>query len=237
MGPFELIGGTVAGVVTNNKNRKFAERQRKQQMDLINSLDWEPEYASNNVPAYQKTKSPIAGSWLDSYLMGDNPAAISSTAPNAQILKAQAQARQNANFGTPAERLAEQRAIQASNPYQVTPPTRPVMGPKSQDAAYSIENPGAKGWGVDRELHDSLVAGGYLKDGEDINTALDTRVGKKNAGNYAVALKNALAAGDGGAVNDLLHPNYEGHGMAQHIRQRRRARKVGRLIDRYDGED
>ena len=143
-----------SGMRETKKNAQAVERQRKANLALFNSLDYEPMYASETTPMMQRTQSPVARSYLESMLMGNNPSSISSTRPNAGVQKAQAQRSQNAMFGTPEARVAQQRALEQQPMYQVQTPTRKVAGTsESKDRQqYIAEHPDAAGIGVTREL-------------------------------------------------------------------------------------
>ncbi len=126
----ERAGGTFFGWMGARKGERQAKRARRERMDLVNSMDWEPELASTNVTPYQKTNSPVARAYVESLLLGQNPDLTFSGETNADFKRA-AQERTSANlYGTPAELAAKGAAAQAENPYEVTTPTRPV-GPRS----------------------------------------------------------------------------------------------------------
>ena len=134
------IGATIGKRTAAAKNKKSAEHDRAERMALINQMDFEPMYASAQVPTYQKTQSPVARSYLESFLMGNNPNATFSGAPNAGATQKAQQSQQNAMFGTPEARVARQREIDAATPWKVTPPTRTVLQ-NSGEALFAAENP------------------------------------------------------------------------------------------------
>lgn len=141
---------------------KLAERQRKAGAQLLDELDWQPMYASERVPTYQRPPSS-ARAYLDSFLMGNNPDAISPVSPNAKRNRARAQEAQNAQFGTPQERLAKEQAYFDSTPWKVTPPTRTVntANPGGADAAkWTASHADLAGAGVNKTLADALAATG-----------------------------------------------------------------------------
>ncbi len=150
--------GFNAGTSFLQKKRDLSAtaKARAANLSLIKELDWEPMYSSDTIPAYQKTKSPVAGSFIESYLAGNNPAAISSTAPNAKFQKAQQQRAQDQMFGPMQERIAAQRAAEASNPYKVTTPTRKVVGSQAQSAEWTAANSPYAQRGVNKNLFDTL---------------------------------------------------------------------------------
>lgn len=109
-----------------SRNIDEEEKARQERLKLLDSLDWEPEYASAHVPTYQKTKSPIARSYLESLLLGQNPDATFEGATNAKYKKAAQQRTMDNLYGTLPARAAEARAVQAETPWKVTTPTESI---------------------------------------------------------------------------------------------------------------
>ncbi len=229
----ESIGtgfGRLIGKNNENKaNQRAMEEARRQRFSIINSLDWEPTYASQVVQPYQKTQSPLASAFINSYLMGDNPASISSTRAGAPQLKAAAQTRMNANFGTPQDLLAQQTAAQTVNPYTFNTPTRPVMNQQNETAMYKGAHPNADRSGFDQDLYKQLVDKGLVRDGDD------TWAYKPE---LAPALKGALAAGDVDAAKFLLNPTLDRpHSMFQRRQKRKANNKAKALVAKYTPHD
>ena len=148
-----------------NKNREYAAQQQRAGMQLINSLDYEPMYASQNVPTYQRSQSPVARSYIESMLMGANPDSISSTRAGAGMLKARAQAGQNAMYGTPQERLAQQQAYMQTTPWAVKTPTRAVKSIVTPEANWTAQNSDYAAYGVNKPLNDALTETGTNLEG------------------------------------------------------------------------
>jgi hypothetical protein len=140
----KLVGGAFnlgTNFLRAKRDKAAADRERKANMKLIEGLDWEPMYASETVPTYQRTQSPVARSYLESFLMGNNPDATFSGSPNAKVVKAQQQQAQNQMFGTPEQRIAQQRAYEATTPWKVQTPTRPVVGDRNDGARAAMRAP------------------------------------------------------------------------------------------------
>lgn len=158
----ELING-ISQRKAAEQTARLAEQQRKAGVQLLNELDWQPMYASERVPTYQRNPS-AARDYLDSFLMGNNPDAISPVSPNAAMKKQQAQAQQNAMFGTPQQRIANERNYFASQPWKVTPPTRPVVqapaGTVPGSAEWTAGHPELAAKGINKRLSDALESGG-----------------------------------------------------------------------------
>lgn len=137
----DSIVNAVAGAKATKKNREAAENDRKQRMAMIESMDFEPMYASNTTPTFQRTQSPVARSYLESFLMGTNPNATFSGSPNAKAMQASQQRQENATFGTPQERAQRQQQILQETPWKVVAPTTPVKTEQSKESAWTAGNP------------------------------------------------------------------------------------------------
>lgn len=166
------------------KNQAFAERQQRAGAQLINELDYEPMYASSRVPTYQRSQSPVARSFLESFLVGNNPSATFSGAPNAAATKQRQQTAQNAMFGTPEARIAQQRQMEAATPWKVKPPTRkvnPQAGASPGAADWTMQNNDLAGVGLNKNLYDALDETGL-----DLNAMRDKKKWKNSsqAGEY-----------------------------------------------------
>ncbi len=126
MNGFGKLFGGMGDAMTGLMRGSDVKRNEKKRLRAINSLDWEPAYASEYAPTFQKAESPVARSFLESFLSGANPAAIRPGAPGANVAKVQAQAQQNEMYGTPAARAARQRQIEQETPWAVKAPERAV---------------------------------------------------------------------------------------------------------------
>jgi hypothetical protein len=202
-GPFGTLAAIPGEKKAAKRNAEYAKQQQRAGMQLINELDYEPEYASNHVPTYQRSQSPVARAYLESFLSGDNPDTISPTAPNAIARRQAAQTRQNAMYGTPQERLAQQNAYFAQQPWKVTAPTRPINPNRSTDtgaAQWTAENSDFASYGVNKALSDAL---------NDTGTNLEALKGQ--AMNKHGNPNDALAFGQKEtAVATLLKEDYGG---------------------------
>lgn len=170
MGVFAEGAGTITGARNAKKARQAARADKEERMRLLNSLDYTPMYASETTPTYQRTQSPVARSYLESFLSGSNPDATFSGAPNAGYQKAQAQLAQNRQYGTPDERIAAQQQINTATPWQVSTPTRSVQGTqqKALDQATYNKALGA-GYTMDDLRHLQSAAPEHFKAGRDLN--------------------------------------------------------------------
>lgn len=142
-------GGRLFGESRRVKNdRKAAEKDRKERFKLMESMDWEPTYASQTAPTFKRTESPVARAYLESFLLGNNPDATFSGAPNAAAQKGVQQRQQNQMFGTPQERAARQQQILQETPWAVQTPTAPIVNAQKQAAAWNAKNPTLAGMGI-----------------------------------------------------------------------------------------
>jgi hypothetical protein len=132
-GIFESALGIFQKRANAKKEREQAQRDADTRQKLLASLDYEPMYASQTTPTYQRTQSPVARSYIESFLTGSNPDATFSGSPNANYQKSQQQTAQNKAFGTPQQRIAQQRSFLQEQPWKVATPTRTVKA--SQAAA------------------------------------------------------------------------------------------------------
>lgn len=134
-GFLEATFGLAGKGMEARQNSKAARQDKADRLNLIKSLDYDPMYASDTTPTFQRSQSPVARAYLESFLMGNNPDMTFSGRPNAAHTKAEQQTAQNAMFGTPAERLQQSQQIQNSTPWKVQTPTRTVTGAPPANAA------------------------------------------------------------------------------------------------------
>lgn len=120
-----LIADTLkmaGGWMQANRDRRAAEKDAEKRMAFVNDLDWQPEFAADYAPAYKKSQSPVARAYLESILSGANPDLIPSYRQGASDLKADAQTKQNAMYGTPEERVKKQQEILDKPLYEIKRP-------------------------------------------------------------------------------------------------------------------
>jgi hypothetical protein len=175
--PYQYVGGVakLTGQAWGNrrgskKTLEAEEKAREQGISLLDQLDWEPEYASQHVPTYQKTNSPIARSYLESLMLGQNPDATFEGATNARAIKAAQQRTTNNLYGDLGARAAQAAAVQQETPWKVTPPSR-VIAPTALGASTS-----AAGFAAQEEqkriqkLKDEMAAQGQIATDERART-------------------------------------------------------------------
>lgn len=125
----ENLGGMLGGWVQANKNKQAAREAAQERDRLLNSLDWEPTLASENVPTYKKSESPIARSFLESLMTGDNPMMTAPGELNAKAVQGAQQRRTDQRWGTTDERVARQRQVMDETPWEVKTIPKAASGP------------------------------------------------------------------------------------------------------------
>lgn len=145
-------GGRLFGESRRVKNdREAAEKDRKERFKLIESMDFQPTYASQTTPTFRRTESPVARAYLESMLLGNNPDSTFSGAPNAAAQKNVQQRAQNSMFGTPEQRAARQAEILGETPWAVQAPIAPVVNEQKQAAAWNAKHPTLAGMGINND--------------------------------------------------------------------------------------
>lgn len=218
MGLFESIFNLGGKVKQAKEQRATAKEEAERNLRTIQSLDWEPMYSSQTIPQYQKSQSPVARSFLESFLAGNNPAATFSGSPNAAVNKAVQQKQQNAMFGTMGERLYKQRQIDSYNPYQVKTPTRPVVTEKGKSAQTVQQYPIMADNGVtDPRLAQALIS----------SKMFNEKSGKWSSVVNGARVQQMLKAygGDQAAVADLLERNGSFGKAAAEYRKTKKGKK------------
>ena len=111
----------IGGFIGARKNKRAAEQARQRQFDLIQSLDWDPTTTAELAPAYQRSQSPVARAYLESFLLGQNPDSVMPGDPEAAAKKRQMQHAQNQMYGTPQARAEREAAYRATTPWAIDP--------------------------------------------------------------------------------------------------------------------
>lgn len=191
MGFGESMGNAFGGIMSSGRSQKDARKNREMQMEFAQNLPWEPAYASDTAPTYQKTQSPVARAYLESFLLGQNPDSTFSGSPNAQGVKDQQQLRTNAAYGTPQDRQAMQQKLMTETPWAVTKKPmngESVLGPKGAEKLIAeARAPDATAVGLDYETIQAIS--------KDLNYPADKLLGDEFAQNVGepgmLRIKNA----------------------------------------------
>lgn len=207
---------------------ELAEKQQKAGMQLVNELDYEPMYASERVPTFQRSQSPVARSYLESFLAGNNPSATFSGAPNAKVTKMRQQGAQDQMFGTMQQRIAAQRAMEAETPWKVTPPERKINPNRNATpggAQWTVENGKLAGYGINKEINDAVSSTGN-------DLTLGYQKGTNPFGRDGMLAREGRAAG----IQNLLQNEYRGD-EARLAADIRAAGGIEQLFAQYEAQD
>jgi hypothetical protein len=195
----ELVG-IARGVYSAKDAKEAAKKDRARQMALLEGNDWDPMYASDRAPTFQKSESPIARGYLESMLTGNNPDQISRAAPNAAMQKQFAQTNQNQMFGTPQERLARSRELQTATPWKVQSPADEGLTLNDPAPLQAMKTPALSQAGFSPD--DSARLKSAI--GDDRFSFLDGKVARRPED--AERLQQLVA---GGATDEEIRAEYE----------------------------
>lgn len=115
--------GAGTKLVFDVKNARRAKRVARQNEQFARGLDWDPpELPSAHIPQYQRARSPVADAYINSFLLGINPAAQSPGSANATLRKQMMQHEVDGTFGDRASLMKQQQQVDASQPWAYTAP-------------------------------------------------------------------------------------------------------------------
>jgi hypothetical protein len=143
------------------KTARANAQARQQGMDLIANQDWEPDLASDHVAPYQRSQSPVARGFLESFLTGANPAAVQGTRAGAGLARGQAQDSFRRDYGGWDDLRAKQREMEQSTPWAVKPFEGPVIG---ESQRFNTSSPGLAKGGLDAQAAAELRDAGLVLD-------------------------------------------------------------------------
>lgn len=112
MGLFESIFNAASSWKREEQARKAAQAAQQSADNRMQNADWNPEYEANIGPQFQREKSPVARAFLESFLTGENPAAVQSTRLGAARAQSSKQGQFNRDYGGWDALRAQQRAIE-----------------------------------------------------------------------------------------------------------------------------
>lgn len=135
--PWEAGASAIASRRASKEQAKLARERYNAQQHALQNFDWNPEYVSQHAPQFQRTESPVARAYLESFLTGSNPMAIQGTRAGADVARQNAQNLFNQRYGGWDALRARQEAIDndpdrfAVSPIEreITPPTSYEWGP------------------------------------------------------------------------------------------------------------
>ncbi len=221
--------GAISGMKEAAKNAKAARDNEKRQLDLIKSLDWKPTTSAELTPTYQRTQSPVARGYLESFLMGNNPDSVMPGDPMAAQKQRQMQYSQNQMFGTPEQRVQQQNAYRATTPWQIDPKQVARQQAKKEESraasAFTAGNPDAAALGLDEKLYNKLQDAGVFEGFKGVS---------EQASDNPDVVRHLAEVGDYDALKTLVG-KYEGDG-GRPVKDRRRRKDAERraqgVVDR-----
>jgi hypothetical protein len=126
----DLINSGVGLAIAEKKGKNASKNAKRAEADYwkrIDAANWEPEYAADHAPQFQKSQSPVARAYLESFLTGTNPAMVQGTALGSGQATAQATHDFNNRYGGWDKLQQKQNEVSAdSSHYEVKPFTRKV---------------------------------------------------------------------------------------------------------------
>jgi hypothetical protein len=198
------------------KSARDAREARTQGLDMVANQDWEPELASDHIGTYQRSQSPVARSFLESFLTGNNPAAVQDVRLGSQRDAAKKQAGFDQAYGGFDQLRRKQRAMEEATPWAVKPFEGPAI---TQRDRRNVEAPGLSKFGITPEDQAALKeweieldpATGLAKAGPNGTPMRSMTRGMPASGlvkpENIKRMATALRAGD----TDLAHRIYMGH--------------------------
>lgn len=208
------IGDSIGKAVGAEKQRKQAEREQKamrrdreRALGMAADADYEPELLSDHAAPYQRSQSPLATGFLESFLTGSQPAAVQGTRAGAPAMQAKAQGNWDRNYGGTDALIGKQRAAEQATPWAVKPFEGNVVDQSERDRAQERYGDAAaqSTWGITpdqirrlREFGVTFDDGGRWKGANgDANEIAENLRGSINRGSTG-AVEQFLANGQGG---------------------------------------
>lgn len=131
-----MIGDSIGAAVGAEKQRKQSEKElrsaqtdRQRALDMAATANYEPFLVSDVIDPYQRSQSPVARGYLESFLTGANPGAVQGTRQGAPQQQQAAQGQFNQAYGGWDQLRAKQREMESSTPWDI----KPFKGPAVTD--------------------------------------------------------------------------------------------------------
>lgn len=203
------IGDSIGAAVAAKHKEKAAKRElsaarrdRELAVRMAAGANYEPDLISEHIGPYQRSQSPVARGYLESFLTGANPQAVQGVRAGAPKAQAAAQAAQTQAYGGWDELRAKQRAMEQSTPWDIKPFDKPIVNEDMKaNALQQYSDPVAeKRWGLSQDQVRGL---------QDYGITFDGRGGWHgdkggDATKTAEALRGMVEHGDTGAVERFL---------------------------------
>lgn len=162
------IGDSIGAAVGAKHKEKALKRQasaarrdRERALGMAADAEYDPFLISEQIGPYQRSQSPVARGYLESFLTGANPDAVQGTRAGAPQLQARAQGAQQQAYGGWDALRARQREMEQSTPWEVRPFTEQAVTPEMRARAKALPSDeiASKRWGITPEQVTQLREG------------------------------------------------------------------------------
>ncbi len=123
-----MIGDSIGAAVGAEKQRKQAQKEaraaredRERALAMATEANYNPFLVSDVIDPYQRSQSPVARGYLESFLTGVNPQAVQGVRAGAPAMQAKAQGGFNQAYGGWDNLRAKQREMEQSTPWDIKP--------------------------------------------------------------------------------------------------------------------
>lgn len=123
-----MIGDSIGAAVGAEKQRKQSKKElreakydRERAVDMAANANYNPFLVSDVIDPYQRSQSPVARGYLESFLTGANPQTVQGTRANAAPAQQAAQGQFNQAYGGWDQLRAQQREMEQSTPWDIKP--------------------------------------------------------------------------------------------------------------------
>jgi len=129
-----MIGDSIGAAVGAEKQRKQAQKEaryarndRERALAMAADANYNPFLVSDVIDPYQRSQSPVARGYLESFLTGANPQAVQGVRAGAPVQKASAQQGFNQAYGGWDALRQKQREMEQSTPWDIKPFKEPAV--------------------------------------------------------------------------------------------------------------
>lgn len=129
-----MIGDSIGAAVGAEKRRKEAVKEsrraredRERALAMATEANYDPFLVSQQIDPYQRSQSPVARGYLESFLTGANPQAVQGTRAGAPAQQRAAQGRFDQAYGGWDQLRAKQREMEQSTPWDIKPFKEPAV--------------------------------------------------------------------------------------------------------------
>jgi hypothetical protein len=221
-----MIGDSIGAAVGAEKRRKEAAAEsrraredRERGLAMATDAEYDPFLVRDMIGPYQRSQSPVARGYLESFLTGVSPQAVQSTRATAPTQRAQAQGSFDQAYGGWDALRSKQREMEASTPWETKPLARE---PVTDEMRWTAK----LGQGGRTAMQRLGLGYDDLATLERAGISVDARKGEldglsKAADKEVKAINKAIKAGDYGLLERFLESKRGGDrnaNLAQQLR-------------------